>query len=391
MRKDRKNVKKWLYWFSLALILIIIYKVLDSFSAIGDWFSKLFSVLAPFVIGVIIAYVLYVPAKKIEKVLSRNKLLKKRANGISVFIVYVLLFCLFAVAIKFLIPPLVDSCKDLINNIQSYYIDLRTRIDNLPEDSILRSQGVRDAFGSLNNIKIEDLLSIEKITMYAQGVISFASGVFNIFVALIVSVYLLLERKAIVGFFKRLVESTFSKEVYNGVSRYFNKSSEIFCNFLAGQIFDAIVVGILTSIAMSIMGVKYAFILGMFIGIFNLIPYFGAIIAVLISVIITLITGGLPQAVEMAIVVILLQQIDANIINPKIVGDSVKISPLLVIFSVTIGGAYFGVMGMFLAVPVAALIKLIMDDIIEMNYAKKKEEITNKSKVDVEEDVDTDK
>ena len=269
----------------------------------------------------------------------------------------------------------------MANNVQSYYIDLRARIDSLPEDSFLRSQGFRDIFSSLNNVKFEDLISIEKITVYAQGLLSVASGIFDVFVALIVSVYLLLERRAIVGFFKRFTESSFSTEVYQSVRRYFHKSSEIFCNFLAGQIFDAFVVGILTSIAMSIMGVKYAVILGMFIGIFNLIPYFGAIIAVIISVIITLITGGLAQAVEMAIIVIALQQIDANIINPKIVGDSVKISPLLVIFAVTVGGAYFGVMGMFLAVPVAALIKLIMDDIIERNYAKKKDLATSENTV----------
>ena len=157
--------------------------------------------------------------------------------------------------------------------------------------------------------------------------------------------------------------------------KYFNKSNEIFCNFLAGQIFDAIVVGVLTSVAMSIMGVKYAVVLGIFIGIFNLIPYFGAIIAVAISVILTLITGGLPLAVEMAIVIIILQQIDANIINPKIVGDSVKISPLLVIFSVTVGGAYFGVMGMFLAVPFAALVKVILDDMVEINLAQKRKNV----------------
>lgn len=377
MRKEKKNVKKWLYWFSLAFILIIVYKVLDSFSAIGNWFAKLFSVLTPFVVGLIIAYVLYVPSKKIEKLLSKNKLLKKRAKGISIFIVYILLIGFLAIAIKFLIPPLVESCKDLANNIQSYYIDLRTRIDSLPEDSFLRSQVFRDTFGSLNNVKFEDLISIEKITIYAQGLLSVASGIFNIFVAFIVSIYLLLERGQIVGFFRRLSESTFSKEVHEGIRRYFNKSSEIFCNFLAGQIFDATIVGILTSVAMSIMGVKYAVILGMFIGMFNLIPYFGAIIAVVISVFITLITGGVTQAVEMAIAVIALQQIDANIINPKIVGDSVKISPLLVIFSVTVGGAYFGVMGMFLAVPVAALIKLIMDDVIKMNYNKKQEAVSN--------------
>ena len=375
MRKEKKNVKKCLYWFSLALVLIIIYKVLDSFTALTMWFARLFKVLAPFVVGLIIAYVLYVPCKKLERLLGKSKLLRKRAKGISILIVYVLLILFLTIAIKFLIPPLVESCKDLANNIQSYYIDLRTRIDSLPEDSFLRSQGFRDTFSSLNNIKFEDLISIEKITVYAQGLLSVASGIFDVFVALIVSVYLLLERRAIIGFFKRFTESSFSTEVYQSVRRYFHKSSEIFCNFLAGQIFDAFVVGILTSIAMSIMGVKYAVILGMFIGLFNLIPYFGAIIAVLISVFITLITGGVAQAVEMAIVVIALQQIDANIINPKIVGDSVKISPLLVIFAVTVGGAYFGVMGMFLAVPVAALIKLIMDDIIERNYAKKREAI----------------
>lgn len=373
MRKEKKNVKKWLYWFSLALVLIIIYKVLDSFSALTMWFARLFKVLAPFVVGLIIAYVLYVPSKKLEQLLSKNKLLKKRAKGISVLIVYVLLILILTIAIKFLIPPLVESCKDLANNVQSYYIDLRARIDSLPEDSILRSQGFRDSFSTLNNIKFEDLISIEKITIYAQGLLSVASGIFDVFVALIVSVYLLLERRSIVGFFKRFIESSFSTEVYQSVRRYFHKSSEIFCNFLAGQIFDAFIVGMLTAIAMSIMGVKYAVILGIFIGIFNLIPYFGAIIAVIISVVITLITGGLAQAVEMAIAVIALQQIDANIVNPKIVGDSVKISPLLVIFAVTVGGAYFGVMGMFLAVPVSALIKLIMDDIIERNYAKKKD------------------
>ncbi len=381
MRKEKKNVKKWLYWFSLALVLIVIYKVLDSFSALTMWFARLFKVLAPFVVGLIIAYVLYVPSRNLERILSKNKYLKKRAKGISVLIVYVALIVILTIAIKFLIPPLIESCRDLANNVQSYYIDLRSRIDSLPEDSFLRSQGFRDIFSSLNNVKFEDLISIEKITVYAQGLLSVASGIFDVFVALIVSVYLLLERRAIVGFFKRFTESSFSTEVYQSVRRYFHKSSEIFCNFLAGQIFDAFVVGILTSIAMSIMGVKYAVILGMFIGIFNLIPYFGAIIAVIISVIITLITGGLAQAVEMAIIVIALQQIDANIINPKIVGDSVKISPLLVIFAVTVGGAYFGVMGMFLAVPVAALIKLIMDDIIERNYAKKKDLATSENTV----------
>lgn len=122
---------------------------------------------------------------------------------------------------------------------------------------------------------------------------------------------------------------------------------------------------------MSILGVKYSILLGIMIGIFNMIPYFGAIIAVIIATIITFITGGGSQAVWMLIIITILQQIDANIINPKIVGESLKISPLLVIMAVTIGGAYFGVLGMFLAVPVVAIIKVLLSDYIEVKNSMK--------------------
>ena len=108
-----------------------------------------------------------------------------------------------------------------------------------------------------------------------------------------------------------------------------------------------------------------------------MIPYIGAIIAVAISALVTLITGGLSQAIWMLIAVIILQQIDANIINPRIVGQSLKISPLLVIFAVTVGGAYFGIVGMFLAVPIIAVLKILVEDYI--NYRLKLKEINNKN------------
>lgn len=373
MKDEIKRGKKWIYWFSLGVSLIIIYKILDSFSAIGNWFSNLFSILSPFIVGIIIAYILYIPSKKLERAFSKIKLkfISKKARGLSVFIVYLLLLLILFFAFKFIVPLLIESFQDLVNNLQSYYVGIKNSIADLPEDSFLKSDAAMKALNDLTTFKIEDYISMDKLTQYAQGVISFASGIFDIFVAFIVSVYLLLERNEIVKFFKKFAESSFKKDTYNNVTRYFKQSNEIFCNFLIGQLSDAIVVGIMTSIAMSIMHVKYAVMLGIFIGVLNMIPYFGAIIAVAISIFITLLTGGLTQAIEMAAVVIILQQVDANIINPKIVGDSVKISPLLVIFAVTVGGAYFGVMGMFIAVPVAAIIKLLINDLIEYNYAKK--------------------
>lgn len=373
MKDEIKRGKKWIYWFSLGVSLIIIYKILDSFSAIGNWFSNLFSILSPFIVGIIIAYILYIPSKKLERAFSKIKLkfISKKARGLSVFIVYLLLLLILFFAFKFIVPLLIESFQDLVNNLQSYYVGIKNSIADLPEDSFLKSDTAMKALNDLTTFKIEDYISMDKLTQYAQGVISFASGIFDIFVAFIVSVYLLLERNDIVKFFKKFAESSFKKDTYKNITKYFKQSNEIFCNFLIGQLSDAIVVGIMTSVAMSIMHVKYAVMLGIFIGVLNMIPYFGAIIAVAISIFITLLTGGLTQAIEMAVVVIILQQVDANIINPKIVGDSVKISPLLVIFAVTVGGAYFGVMGMFIAVPVAAIIKLLINDLIEYNYAKK--------------------
>ena len=125
---------------------------------------------------------------------------------------------------------------------------------------------------------------------------------------------------------------------------------------------------------MSWMNIKYATLLGFVIGLFNVIPYFGAIVSVAIAVIITVFTGGFGQAIWLALIITALQQIDANIINPKILGTSLDLSPILVIFSVTLGGAYFGVLGMFLGVPVTAFLKIIIEEYLDAKIAKKNNE-----------------
>ena len=153
--------------------------------------------------------------------------------------------------------------------------------------------------------------------------------------------------------------------------KYYSKTNNIFYNYVSSQVLDAFIVGIIVSIAMCIMKVKYGIVLGFMVGLFNLIPYFGAIFGVGIAVLITVFTGGFTQALWTAVVTIVLQQIDANIINPRILGNSLSLSPILVIFGVTIGGAYFGVLGMFLGVPVIALLKIIITDKIqEINEEK---------------------
>ena len=378
MENNKKKLTKWLYWFLFAVAIILVYKTLDNFTAIGNWIKNFFGALMPFIIGLLIAYLFYIPCRKIESVYKKSKKIKfisKRARGLSVLTIYLIALLILVIAINYLLPIISSSIIDLATNIQGYYSSLMNNIDNLPEDSIFKNELFIDIIDSVRNIDLKQFFNMNKLAEYAQGVINVAGGIFDFFVAIIVSVYLLLQRKEILEFIKKLGRALFKENTYRNFGKYFDRTNTIFFSFLAGQILDGIIVGIITSIAMSMMGVKYAILLGFMIGIFNLIPYFGAIIAVIIAALITLLTGGVWQALLMVIIVTILQQIDANIINPKILGSTLKISPLLVIVAVSLGGAYFGFWGMFLSVPIVAVMKLLITDYIE--YKNKEEKIDN--------------
>ena len=374
--KEKKVWTKWLYWFTFAVAIIIIYKTLDNFKDIGNWFGNFMHIVMPFVLGIIISYILYVPARGLERLLKKIKKIKfiqNKARTISVILVYIITLLLLVLVINYIVPIVCASIVDFVNHFQDYYNIITDKINNLPEDSILKSEMVINAVSEIGKVNITDYINIEKITEYAQGALNIAAGIFNFFVAIIVSGYILLERGDILQFLRKISNALFEKNTCKNIAKYFNRTNEIFLKFLASQLLDAIVVGILTSIAMSILGVKYAVLLGVMIGLFNMIPYFGAIIAVIIAAIITFITGGFSQAIWMIVITTILQQIDANIINPKIVGESLKISPLLVIFAVTVGGAYFNILGMFLAVPVVAVLKVFIGDFIEFKNWQKNE------------------
>ena len=367
MGEKKRPITKWLYWFLFAVAVLFVYKTLDNFGEISKGISNFLGVIAPFLIGILISYLLYTPCRKIENLYlkSKNKIIKKRARGLSIITVYILVVLLIVIVFNVLIPVIAGSVVDLVSNFQDYYNITLYNYYTLPEDSILKSDMVEELINSLRKIDFKQFINVEKIAEYAKGAISVAGKIVDFFIAIIVSIYILRQRGDILDFFKKLGKAMFRKDTYNNVEKYFYKTNQVFFNFLGGQLLDGVVVGIITSIAMSIMGVKYAVLLGFMIGLFNLIPYFGAIIAVVISAIITILTGGLTQAITMVIVVTILQQIDANIINPKIMSNSLKISPLLVIFAVSVGGAYYGALGMFLAVPVFAVLKIMVTDFVD--------------------------
>lgn len=378
MSEIKNHWKKWIYWFMLGVAIIVVYKALDNFGNIMGEVGKFFDILGPFLVGILISYLLYIPCKKTEEAYtsSKSKLLRKKARTLSIITVYIIVVLLIMILINFILPVVIESITELFNNLQWYVDTAIHKYNALPEDSMLKGEIVQELITNVQNINLKKYLNLDNILGYLMGAINAVTSVFNIFVAVIVSIYILSERTQIIKSLKKFVSAMFKDKTYKNIDKYFNNSNEIFFKFVASQFLDAVVVGFLTTIAMTIMKIKFAPLLGFMIGLFNMIPYIGAIIAVVIASLITLITGGLSQAIWMLIVVIILQQIDANIINPKIIGQSLKISPLLVIFAVTVGGAYFGILGMFLAVPVMAVIKIVIEDFVDMKLAEKQKEIT---------------
>ena len=376
MNEIKSHWKKWVYWFLFAVAVIMVYKALDNFSDIMGAIGTFFEVITPFLAGIFIAYLLYLPCKKFEQKFKKSKLkfISKKARALGVATVYFIAILIIVLLTTFILPIIWDSVVDLINNIPGYYETAVDRLKELPQDSFWNNDLVNQVIQNIKELDLKQFFQFDKIVGYVSGAISAVFSVVDIFIALIVSIYILTQRSEIMQFLRKLATAIFPKKTYNHLGKYFDDSNTIFFKFIASQFMDAVIVGILVSIALTIMGVKYSVVLGFFIGLFNMIPYFGAIIATVLSAIITIITGGLSQAIWMLIVVIILQQIDANIINPKIVGKSLKISPLLVIFSVTIGGAFFGVLGMFLAVPVIAVVKILVEDYVEYKISIKEKE-----------------
>lgn len=383
MKENKYNAKRWLFWFSLSFAVIALYNILGNLTGIGKWIGNLMSVLMPFCLGLLIAYILYLPCKQIEDLYKKTKkkskkksFINKHARGLSILTTYIIAIIVIIIILNVIIPIVVQSLTDLFTSLPEYYNSAIEQINSLPEDNILRSEKATEIINSLKNINFASLINMEKIQGYIKSFISAIETIIDAFIAIIVSIYILAQRTQIIKFLSRLTGAIFTEDTYLRIKKYFIRGNTVFFKFLSSQVLDAILVGVLVSIAMSILKVKYSILLGFMIGLFNLIPYFGAIIAVIIAVLITALTGGIGKALLMAVVVIILQQIDANIINPKIVGDSLDISQLLVIFAVTVGGAYFGVLGMFIAVPVITVIKLIIEDFIQERNKQKVKEIT---------------
>lgn len=389
---NSKNIKK--------ILVIITYTILLCFACIKfdivlKAFGYIFNLLKPFIFGFCIAFILNIPLSKIEGMLTgknkKGKIKKnsdkrekkvepenKKTNGklrllsivISLLIFIGIIFLtLFLVIPEFIntisifknsIPTAFNTCKEWLENVMSNNPQVIEKINEFKPDWQQLDENVTTWIKST---------ATGIIGVSIDFVISFFSGVINFFMGVIFAVYMLMQKEKLVCQFKRVFRAYIPEEKCNSLFHIGQITNDTFKKFFGGQFIEAILLGILCFIGMTIFRMPYALTISVLVGVTALIPVFGAFFGTAIGAILILAVDPM-QAVWFVVYIIVLQQIDGNFIYPKVVGDSVGLPGIWVMLAVLVGGNSMGIIGMLIGVPIASVIYKLVKEYVNSKKIK---------------------
>lgn len=374
-KRNKKDIYSKI--FILSVCIMIAYRVILGNSNIFNWLKEFMKVLSPLWASIALAYLLYIPSRELEKKLEKSKIkkIRKHARGYSVTIVYLVFFILVAITIRWLIPFAIKNIRELIYNIPEYLESAKNYFIQNPLIVFGYKIDIVAKIGELQKVDIYSELSsrfsTENIFKSISQALGFAKSIIGLLLVTVLSIHVLLSRDELKEIMAKFSFACFGKRFTKKAFEYIKLTNYMVFKYVTAQLLDAVVISTLMSIAFTILKVKYAIPLAILIGISNLIPYF-AIIGVGLAIIITIFTGGFKFAFIMATVTTIIQQIDANIINPYLVGRSLETSPIVSIMALVIATNYFGPLGIFLSVPIMRVILIIIYDLLNKKVKERK-------------------
>jgi Predicted permease len=351
-----------------------------------SFISTFFSLISPFIVGLAIVYLLNPIVNQIEKILYKSLgiIFKKKKDrmsfrGLSVLITYLIVAgCIFLI-LSVIISSVANEIKladtDSLKNIAlSLLSSGKEFIKGIA--SKLEQFGIKSANISEYQQKLLDWIN-SSTTDIATGAFSFVSNVGNaiskFLIAMVLSIYVLIDLDNLKKYWQKAAAALLRNRSYGALSTFLKDADDCFSGYIKGQFLDACVMAVLVSVGLSIVNVKYSVLIGILTGIGNLIPYVGPIFAYGGTILACVVDGDFKKMLIGLIVVLVIQGLDGNFINPKLLSNSISVNPILVIIALLIGASTGGLMGMLVAVPVAALVKKEFDRFIAWREAKKLE------------------
>ena len=374
----------WKEGLLFVIAVIAIFQVSRNWEVMMEGASRFFGIVQPFFVGAILAYFLSNPTRRIQdRIIALNKtFLAKRSRGLAVLSIFVIIILIFSGILTWLVPIISDNVTDFAHQLTDYYQQFLSLLNDMSEPGhqwheVIDAIGLAQLDNILDNIfnqfSIEVVVNqlLQSTNLLLGHALNTISTLFNAIISMIICLYVLLYTDSIKRVAEKTAKSFIKKRQLIAVRSYVQKSNQIFINFISAQFLDACILGTLATIILGILNVRYAVTLGVLLGVANMIPYFGSIFATLLTALITLFTSPDPrQALFVLIALLILQQIDGNFIGPRITGDALGVNPIIIIISITIGGAYSGVLGMFVSVPIAAMLKMFFFDYLHYREQK---------------------
>lgn len=385
---DKNYLKFAIYLIITAFILLMLYlfvfNLKDVLSFIKMMISEIFTALSPLIYGLILVYFLSPLVNMIDmKLLSKlstfnvnnsptlaGHILTKRRN-ISIAASFISIVLVFAILLFTLYSMIVGQFTiEKIDNITSNITNYFSKYESVLQSLTFRLNSMNFSSNSMNPFQSAlDWLSKGVLVDIGNSVgswISTLSGnIINLLLGFVIAIYILKDQDFFLNLWNKTLDILLPPSAEHKFKEILSQIHKILSNFFRGQLIDGLIIGVLSSVALFAIGVEFSIFIGMFAGIANIIPYFGPILGMIPAVAICLLNGDLLKALLSIIVLLVIQQVDGAVISPKIVGNSVGLHPVFVLLAVLIGGRYFGIIGMLLAVPVAAIIKLFISRLVE--------------------------
>ncbi len=388
LKVDHKYFKYSLYAFFTVAMSIIFYLVLDN---LGYYMANLRGflqvarrILSPFIIGAFIAYLLN-PAvrwfeERVYSKINSLKLRKRLQRLVSVVTVYLIMISSITMLIVVVAPQIGNNISDLVRSAPEYVTSTTDLLDRWVEDiENFSNYNVSDQIDAKVRSLFDNATSIleRSLSNVFYSIFSITSGLLNAVLGLIISFYMLMDKESFKLGVEKLLRLVLKDETVERTKDFGREVDDLFAKFIVGKSIDSFIIGCLCFIGLSLMGLRYTLLISVIVLVTNMIPYFGPFIGAVPAIIITLFYSPI-NAFWLAIFIFALQQFDGLILGPKILGDSVGVSPFWIILAITVGGKLFGLLGMFLGVPVIAMIRLVITRFIDRQLEKKRLRLENR-------------
>ncbi len=369
MKKIDKLIKNRRVIYALSALaagvlcaVAIFFIVFLNVNSISGFFEGVTRVLAPIIIGLVLAYIIDPVAKFFEtKVFVKLKKENLRRT-LSAVIALVLVLSLLTLFIGTLIPNLISSISMLMDNADTYYATIEKAVNQINSlgfglhiDLSAIEASIRNWLGDFVNNLSQNLSSILSTTKNIGAVL------LNILIGVILAIYILFSKKYLLSGLRRLRKAIYTPKQYESDTRFWNRCHDIFTQYIGCNIIDALIIGISNAIFMLILGMPYVPLVSFIVGIANLIPTFGPIIGGAVGALVLVLVKP-SYALWFLIFTVGIQILDAYVIKPRLFSSSIGLAPVWTLIAITVGGNLFGILGILLAIPVAAILTFIYDE-----------------------------